>query len=133
MTYLLVTNTCINYLTGRSAKLLQRMTATPPHEIALCSIVKAELLYGAAHSADPVKERAKLQPFFVVFTSLPFDDRCAEEYGEIRAHLATAGMPIGPYDLLIAATARAHAITLVTHNTRECGRVPGLSIDDWQV
>jgi tRNA(fMet)-specific endonuclease VapC len=133
MTYLLDSNTCITYLNGRSTTLLQRMQATPAHEVYLCSIVKAELFYGAARSSDPSKELAKLQPFFAAFTSLPFGDRCAEEYGQIRGHLTAAGMLIGPNDLLIASTARAHGITLVTHNTREFSRVPGLSLDDWQV
>ena len=63
---------------------------------------------------------------------MPFDDRCAEEYGLIRADLDHAGTPIGPNDLLIAATARAHDLVLVTHNTREFSRVSGLQIDDWE-
>jgi tRNA(fMet)-specific endonuclease VapC len=79
MTYLLDSNTCITYLNGRSANLLRRMQATPGHEITLCSVVKAELFYEPAHSSDPVKELAKLQPFFAAFQSLPFDDGCADE------------------------------------------------------
>src|SRR6266851_3062632 len=122
MTYLLDSNTCITYLNGRSTTLLHRMQAPPAPEIYLCSIVKAELFYGAAHSSDPSKELAKLQPFFAAFTSLLFGDRCAEEYGQIRSHLTAAGTLIGPNDLLIAATARAHGLTLVTHNTREFTR-----------
>ncbi len=53
-------------------------------------------------------------------------------FGEIRAHLSRQGMPIGPYDLQIAAIARANEFTLVTHNTREFSRVPGLILEDWE-
>ena len=61
--------------------------------------------------------------------SLPFDDRCAEEAAFVRFDLGRSG-PIGPNDLLIAATARAHDLSLVTHNTRELGRGPGLRVED---
>jgi tRNA(fMet)-specific endonuclease VapC len=66
------------------------------------------------------------------FVSLPFDDAAAEEYGKVRAHLAVLGTPIGPNDLMIATIALANAVTLVTNNTSEFSRVPGLSIEDWQ-
>lgn len=65
--------------------------------------------------------------------SLPFDDRAADEYGRIRAYLARLGTPIGPNDLLIAAIALANNATLVTHNTTEFNRVPGLTIVDWEM
>jgi len=64
--------------------------------------------------------------------SLPFDDSAAEEYGKLRAHLATVGTPIGPNDLMIAAIALAHRLIVVTHNTVEFSRVPGLLVEDWQ-
>ena len=73
-----------------------------------------------------------LTSFFAPLISLPFDDACAEEYGALRATLAAAGRPIGPNDLLIAATALAHDLTLVTHNLREFSRVAGLKIEDWE-
>ena len=56
----------------------------------------------------------------------------AREAGEIRAHLAAQGVPIGSYDVLIAGQARARALTLVTHNTREFARVPRLQVEDWR-
>jgi hypothetical protein len=59
-------------------------------------------------------------------------DAAAEEYGKARAHLAALGTPIGPNDLLIAAIALAHGLTVVTHNTAEFSRVRGLSIEDWE-
>ncbi len=65
--------------------------------------------------------------------SLAFDDRAAEEYGKTRAYLSSMGTLIGPNDLIIAATAVAHGCTLVSHNTREFSRVPGLLLEDWEM
>jgi tRNA(fMet)-specific endonuclease VapC len=67
------------------------------------------------------------------YVSLPFDDPAAEEYGRIRSHLANQGIAIGPNDLIIAAIALANKLTLVTHNTSEFSRVPGLALEDWQI
>ena len=54
-------------------------------------------------------------------------------YGRIRSDLAREGMIIGPYDLMIAATAMSHELNLVTHNTKEYGRIAGLHIEDWEL
>jgi tRNA(fMet)-specific endonuclease VapC len=72
------------------------------------------------------------QRFLSLFVSLPFDDRAAEHYGRIRADLANAGMPIGGNDLLIAAIALTHNLSIVTHNVKEFGRVTSLQIEDWE-
>ena len=66
------------------------------------------------------------------FVVLEFDKEDARQAGEIRAFLASRGTPIGPYDVLIAGQAKARNLTLITHNTDEFGRVPGLRFDDWQ-
>ena len=71
--------------------------------------------------------------FFEPFSTLPFDDRCVDSYGRIRNDLERLGTPIGPNDTFIAATATAHDLTLVTHNTDEFGRIPELAIVDWEV
>jgi tRNA(fMet)-specific endonuclease VapC len=104
-----------------------------PADIALCSIVKAELHYGALRSGNPQAALAKLEVFLAPYRSLPFDDRCAAAYGRIRARLAQLGSLIGPNDLLIAAIAAVHGATLVTHNVREFSRVEGLTYEDWEV
>lgn len=96
----------------------------------LCDVVKAELLYGAFRSARVEQNLAKLDLLFSLVKSLPFDGNAAREFGEIRAYLARQGTPIGPYDLQIAAIARAHNLILVTHNTREFSRVQGLILED---
>ena len=73
-----------------------------------------------------------LKKFFAPFSSLPFDDRCAEETGQIRTDLAAQGSLIGPNDLLIASTARAYDAVLITHNMSEFSRVTGLRLEDWE-
>jgi tRNA(fMet)-specific endonuclease VapC len=84
-------------------------------------------------SADPASGQARLTLFLANFVSLPLDDRAAEIAAAVRADLAGKGRLIGPHDLLIAAIALANDLTLVTHNTREFGRVAGLMIEDWEV
>jgi tRNA(fMet)-specific endonuclease VapC len=133
MNWLLDTNACIRYLNGRAPKLKQRIDAAAPGDLLVCSIVKAELYYGAAKSNDPITTLAKQKAFLSLFPSLVFDDAAAEACGRIRAALESTGKPIGPNDLLIASIALAGAVTLVTHNTNEFARVTGLLIDDWEV
>lgn len=130
--YLLDTNACIRVLNGTSPQLVARLRNLDPAEIRLCAVVKAELAFGARNSTHVAENLSLLERFFAPFVSLPFDDRCADQYGLIRADLARAGRLIGPNDLLIAATARAHDLTLVSHNTRELSRVVGLRLEDWE-
>jgi tRNA(fMet)-specific endonuclease VapC len=132
LTYLLDTNTCVEYLNGRSRRVLEAFQRRTPEDIAVCAIVKAELHYGALRSNNPRQALAKLEEFLAPFRSLPFDDQCAAEYGRIRARLAQTGSLIGPNDLLIAAIAVLHGAILVTHNIREFRRVEGLAIEDWE-
>ena len=131
--FLLDTNVCIGLLNGRNPVFIERFRQHQPSEITLCSIVKSELLYGARHSRHVEANLQLLQKFYDPLESLPFDDRCAEEAGLIRADLATQGKPIGPNDLLIAATARANDAALVTHNTAEFSRITGLRLVDWEI
>jgi tRNA(fMet)-specific endonuclease VapC len=134
MIYLLDTNTWIAYLRQNNPRLVQRFLQTAPSDIALCSVVLAGLFYGAHHGAKSklAANLALIARLEQRFTSLPFGDQAAAEYGRIRAFLASQGTPIGPNDLMIASIALAHGLTLVTHNTSEFSRVPGLRLEDWQ-
>jgi tRNA(fMet)-specific endonuclease VapC len=132
MTYLLDANTCIKFLNGQSEAVLRRFESLPSSDLALCSIVKAELFYGAMKSARPPANLEKLQRFCERFVSYPFDDAAAEVYGRVRAQLARQGRPIGPNDLLIASIALSRQQTLVTHNLGEFSRVEGLALEDWE-
>ena len=133
MKYLLDTNVCIRYLNQRSEKIIQRLTTVSEQDIAVCSVVKAELFYGAMRTNNPLKTLEKQQEFLDRFISLPFDDQAALIYGRIRSELAALGTPIGSNDLQISAITISNNLTLVTHNTREFSRVNNLKLEDWEV
>ena len=103
--YLLDSNVCIQYMNGRSDRVRMRLTTAKPSTIKLCSIVKAELLYGASRSNRASLAFSRQHAFFAPYESVPFDDAAAAEQGRIRGQLAAAGTPIGPDDLIIAAIA----------------------------
>lgn len=133
MIYLLDTNVVVTYLRGKDPLVKQRVDAQSPSDLRVCSVVLGELYYGAAISQQPGANAAKVRNFTQAFASLPFDDIAAEQFGTLRAFLEKLGTPIGPYDLLIAAIALTNTpLTLVTHNTAEFSRVPGLTLEDWQ-
>src|SRR5438067_957099 len=133
--YLLDSNAWIAYLRRKHASLIHRLQQEQPANIVLCSVVLAELCYGAVRSGpnNQAANFALIAQLRQRFVSLPFDDSAAEEYGQIRAHLGSIGLPIGPNDLMIASIARANGLTLVTHNTAEFSRVPRLVLEDWQL
>jgi tRNA(fMet)-specific endonuclease VapC len=133
MSYLLDSNVCIQYMRGKNLLVRQRLSARPLQEIRLCSVVKAELYLGVLRSAKPSANRAKVDAFVAPYLSLAFDDAAADVQAQIRHHLETLGTPIGPYDLQIAAIALVVGCTLVTHNTGEFNRVPGLLLEDWEL
>src|SRR3972149_4603413 len=132
MKYLLDANTCIRLLNADDEGMTRRYTAWQPADVALCSVVKGEFIYGERRGARVEFNLKVLEYFAAPLQSLPFDDRCAHDYGLIRADLAAQGKPIGANDLMIAAIARAHDLILVTHNTGEFSRVVGLRIEDWE-
>lgn len=128
---LLDTNICVAFLNEKDARLRRRFHGTTPGDLRLCSVVKAELLYGARNSARVEENLAKLQRFFAAFESLPFDDAAAEHYGILRTQLRRSGTPIGANDMMIAATTLAHDVVLVTRNEGEFFRVAGLPVEIW--
>lgn len=94
----------------------------------------AELVFGVERSAvsHQANNRLRVDQLRQQFVSISFHDLAAEQCGFLRAHLASLGMPIGPNDLMIASIALAHNLILVTNNTSEFSRVPGLLVEDWQ-
>jgi len=126
------TNVVIRVLRAESPLIERFQLALTQDDVALSAIVVFGLQYGIAKSDRRVQNEER----FTVFLSapiviLPFDAEDAREAGEVRAHLAKNGTPIGPYDVLIAAQARRRGAVLVTANTREFTRVPRLRIEDW--
>ena len=130
--FILDTSPCIDILRNRESAVKDRLARHDPSDIYLCSIVVAELLYGARKSASTAKNLALVLEFCEPFVSMPFDDRCAHQYALIRLDLERAGARIGANDLFIAAVAKTHDLILVTHNTNEFRRIPGLQVEDWR-
>lgn len=131
--FLLDSNVWIAFLRRPISPVVPRLQARLPAEIRVCSVVVAELYYGSLRSAKPVDNRSKVDALIAPYSSLPFDDSAADRFAWLRRHLDTLGTPIGPYDLQIAAIALANGCTLITHNTAEFSRVPGLLLEDWEL
>lgn len=133
MTFLPDTNACITLLRRRNLRLAERWQASKASDVVLCSIVVYELRHGAERSSNPVREHGKMDMFLKPFISLQFDDDCARKCAVIRHELEEIGAVIGPHDLQIAAIALQYGLILVTHNTREFGRIPKLKLEDWEL
>jgi tRNA(fMet)-specific endonuclease VapC len=127
--YLLDSNAVIALLQGH-AGFLGRLRGHQPADFALSAIVAHELYYGAYKGSRTSENLARIEA--LRFEVLTFDTEDARHAGEVRAALAAAGTPIGPYDVLIAGQAIARGLILLTHNTREFQRVPALLVEDWE-
>ena len=132
MAYLLDTNACIDYLTARYQKVVERIQGSSPEDLFLSVVVVAELRYGADHSARRRTNHARIDALIEEIEPLDFDLRAAATYGRVRARLEVGGTPIGPNDMLIAAHALSHGLTVITDNTAEFGRIKGLKVDNWR-
>lgn len=128
MRYLLDSNIVIA-LMAHHAEATRHLSSLRPGEAGLSSLVLHELMFGAFNSRRIEENLRRLE--LLSFPMLPFDEQDARAAGEIRAELKRKGTPIGPYDVLIAGQALARDLTLVTANTREFARVPGLKIANW--
>jgi len=124
---MLDTNICI-YAIRRSRSLILENLILHAANICVSSITYAELRFGSEYSTRRAANLEELSRFIDSVLVFPFDAAAAADFGHIKAHLFSAGTPIGPYDLLIAAHARSHDLTLVTNNRREFDRVPGLKV-----
>ena len=131
MRYLLDANAVIRLLNNSSPNLARRARREAPKDVAISAIVAHELFYGAFRSRHAEANLARIDA--LRFQIVEFDMEDARQAGEIRALLAAQGMPIGPYDVLIAGQAVARNVLLVTANTSEFGRVPKLRIENWEI
>lgn len=130
MRYLLDANAVIALLNDRTSPIARRVRRHAPRDFGVSAVVIHELYYGAFKSQRVEPNVARVDA--LQFSVLEFDEEDARQAGQIRADLASKGTPIGPYDVLIAGQARARDLTLVTHNTIEFQRVPGLKLEDWK-
>jgi tRNA(fMet)-specific endonuclease VapC len=132
MKYLLDTCTVSDFVKGQP-NVLARVKATPPSLISVSALTRMEVDYGLALNNERARKLAPmLDAFFSTIATLPFDEADAKAAAAIRAALKTQGQPIGAYDVLIAGTALARGLVVVTSNAGEFKRVSGLQVEDWR-
>ena len=131
--WLLDTNVLIDLIFGSSNPLEERYAEELKFNapILLSAISLFEFRFGAEQSRRRDFQLEALRRFLASAAVVEFDDRDAHEAALLKVALASQGTPIGGYDLLIAAQARVRALTVVTANTREFVRVPGILLEDW--
>lgn len=131
MHYLLDTNICIYLIKKRPLAVLERFRQYSPKDVAISTITLFELQYGIQKSQYRQRSKDALAKFLLPLNLINPDRSSAVEAAIIRAQLEKKGMPIGPYDLLIAGLARSLDMILVTNNTKEFERIDGLLLENW--
>ena len=131
MHYLLDTNICIYLIKKRPLAVLERFRQYSPKDVAISTITLFELQYGIEKSQYRERSEDALAKFLLPLNLINLDRSSAVEAAIIRAQLEKKGMPIGPYDLLIAGLARSLDMILVTNNTKEFERIDGLHMENW--
>jgi tRNA(fMet)-specific endonuclease VapC len=127
--FLLDTDTCSAHL-KRPGGLAHRFIQHTGR-LFISSVSAAELFAGAYLSSRPERLLSAIGELLSEIPLVHFDRQTAIQFGQMRAEIRATGMTVSPLDLLIAATARAHSYTLVTHNTVHFVSIPGISVDDW--
>jgi len=128
--FLLDTNICIAIINERPPGVIERFRRYELGEIGVSSITVSELAFGVAKTGSKRNSLA-LQKFLSPLEIVPFTAEAAFVAGSVRSELEKRGRPIGPMDVLIASHAKALGVTVVTNNTREFERVPGLKVENW--
>jgi tRNA(fMet)-specific endonuclease VapC len=131
MKYMLDTNICIYIIKKKPLQVFDKLKTLPLGNVVISAITYAELEYGVEKSSDPDKNRIALLKFTAPLTIVPFCDKTAVTYGQLRAQLEKSGQIVGPMDLLIGAHAKAEGLILVTNNVTEFQRIPCLKIENW--
>ena len=131
MRYMLDTNICIYSIKHKPEQVFLRLQEHEPADICISSVTYAELVHGVEKSQSIEKNRLALALLLANIEILNFDANAAESYGKIRADLEKQGTPIGPLDMMIAGHAKSLNYTVVTNNTKEFNRVPGLKLENW--
>lgn len=129
--YYLDTNTCIYFLNGKYRSVRDRILSTAPGRIAIPSVVKAELLFGAAKSARKDENVHKVEAFLSPFEIVHFENSMTYVYADLRVEMELRGQPVGPNDLFIASIVLVRDGVLVTNNTMEFGKISGLKLENW--
>jgi len=116
---------------GKPPQILSRLKDFNLGDLSVSSITLSELEYGLAKSSNPQQNRDALDAFLAPLEIFPFNGEAAYRYGQIRAFLEKEGKSIGAMDMLIGAHAVSASMTLVTNNTKEFSRIPGLRLENW--
>jgi tRNA(fMet)-specific endonuclease VapC len=130
MQFLLDTDICIHILKQRPERLAQKFERLSD-QICISSITLAELLYGAEKSSRRFENLDAVAQFVGRLAVLPFAEKAAAHYAQIRVELLRKGTPVGTHDMLIAAHARSEGLVVVTQNRREFDRISGLRVESW--
>ena len=128
--YLLDTNIVIYTMKNRPRQ-VKRHFKQHKGQMCISSVTLGELVFGAEHSRQVEQNLTDIEAMVARLEVLPFDNKSAHHFGQIRASLYSIGKPIGPYDMMIAGQARASGLILVTNNIKEFERVPGLILENW--
>jgi len=128
--YLLDTNIAIYTIKHKPVEVRERFRQNHGR-MAVSTVTLMELVYGAEHSASIEHNLAVIESFCARLVLLDYDRAAAWHTGQIRAALRRDGLPIGPYDQMIAGHARAQALVVVSNNRSEFERVPGLMLENW--
>ena len=128
--YMLDTNICIYVIKNRPEGLRERFNRLAD-QLCISAVTLAEIIYGAEKSARQIENIKVVEQFASRLDVLPFGERAATHYGQIRADLERAGHPIGLHDMMIGGHARSEGLTLVSNNVREFQHIEGLRIDNW--
>ncbi|ABE39898.1 type II toxin-antitoxin system tRNA(fMet)-specific endonuclease VapC [Rhodopseudomonas pseudopalustris] len=130
LTYMLDTNICIYVMKTHPPSLREKFNALA-EQLCISSITLGELFYGAEKSARRTENLTTIAHFTARLEVLPFADKAAAHYGQVRAELERAGTPCGPHDMQIGGHARSEGLIVVTNNMREFARMPGVRTENW--
>jgi tRNA(fMet)-specific endonuclease VapC len=130
LAYMLDTNICIHVMKTYPPELRDKFNDLA-EQLCISSITLGELHYGAEKSARRAENLTALEHFAARLDVLPFGDKAAAHYGQLRAELERMGKPCGPHDMQIGGHARSEGLILVTNNTSEFARMPGLRVENW--
>ncbi len=128
--YLLDTNIASYLIKEHSAQVRERLRRVPVSEVAISVVTEAELRFGAARSMAAVRYKHLVQEFLLRVEVLAWDSGAARHYAALRGAMEDAGIPMGNFDMMIAAQALAADVVLVTHD-RVFQRVKHLRLEDW--
>jgi tRNA(fMet)-specific endonuclease VapC len=130
LAYMLDTNICIHVMKHYPPELREQFNALA-EQLCISSITLGELHYGAEKSARRADNLAAIEHFVARLDVLPFAEKAAAHYGQVRAELERAGTPCGPHDMQIGGHARSEGLIVVTNNMREFTRMPGVRAESW--